>query len=254
MNPIGNQFRDWWHGYSGLVPKPKNVVLAGSRSTDDGRMPNPNYRPKRQSRFRRKRRLKAYNYGGMKKELKFHDFTCATTATTGGAVEDTILNIAAGTGESQRVGRKIFVKGVHFRGHWEISSATLTDSAQIVRVIFYVDKQANGATAAVLDLLEAADIERHYNLLNVPSRFKILWDHTMNFPPTAGAYDGVDDNAGDRKKFVSRYMPVNKRIDYSAGTGAITELCCNNIGYMVFIESTNPSASFNGFARVRFYD
>ena len=51
-----------------------------------------------------------------------------------------------------------------------------------MRVMLYHDKQANGATAAVLDILESADYQSFNNLVN-SGRFRILMDRTyaMNY-------------------------------------------------------------------------
>jgi len=189
-----------------------------------------------------------------KPELKFHDLDIddALVATGGTIAEDSVLTIAQGDGESERIGRKCTVKKIYWRYDIELSaSLDKDDTTDVVRVLLYLDEQCNGATAGVTDILETNDYQSFNNLAN-NTRFKTLLDKTYSLTAASGAGNGTADDFG---KFVisdSFYYNCDYPIEYdnSATTGAIATMRSNNIG--VLLLSRSGLCNFASKMRVRF--
>ncbi len=116
-----------------------------------------------QAKAPRRRIMKARLPGG---ELKFFDtLKAATTVTeTGTILDDSLVHIPQGVTESERVGRKCTLRSIHIKGTFLNSNVTsVNDTKNGVRIIMYLDKQANGATAAVSDVLEDITEVNGYN-------------------------------------------------------------------------------------------
>lgn len=188
-------------------------------------------------------------------ELKFHDVALndVVVASTG-AVTATINIIPQGVTEKQRVGRKCTIKAVHWKYTVTLpttAGATVTNG-DVLRMILYQDKQANGETAVNSDILEdATDNLSFYNLAN-ESRFVILLDKTVSINPMAAAGDGA---ANDTPQ-VTKSLEFNKRcsipLEFDAATGAITEIRSNNLG--VLLISQNAVCGFTSNFRLRYAD
>lgn len=189
-------------------------------------------------------------------ELKFFDqgLTDAVVSAAGTIqAAGSFVNIAQGVTESERVGRKCTIRAVQWNYQLALTAsagATLT-GGDTVRVIIYLDKQCNGATAAVADILESDDYQSFYNLTN-SGRFKILHDKFHDINPTAGAGDGA---ANDQAKIVRQYKfykTCNIPLEFSAATGAIAEIRSNNLGILTL--SALGLTGLDSQLRVRFSD
>ncbi len=189
-------------------------------------------------------------------ELKFHDVDLDDAAiATGGTVTPSICLIPQGVTEITRVGRKCTIRNINWRYNVSIQEQDAgadPRNGDTVRVILYLDKQANGATAAVTDILESADFQSFNNLSN-SGRFRTLYDktHTLNYLTLASDNAGVVSSAE-----VTRDVMVFKKcgfpIEYSSTTGAITEIRSNNIG--VLLISRTGASGFASKFRLRFSD
>ena len=65
-------------------------------------------------------------------------------------------------------------------------------SRPTVRCLFVMDRQVNGATPAVSDILNISDWQSFNNLAN-SHRFRILSDKLYTINCTAGGYTGTSD-------------------------------------------------------------
>ncbi len=188
-------------------------------------------------------------------EMKFHDLDIdeGTIAAGGTISEDSCNAIAQGTTESERIGRKCVIRSINWR--FDIVGGTRANTAapsgDIVRVILYLDKQCNGATAGVTDILESADYQSFNNLAN-KSRFRTLMDRTYQIEVVAGS--GADATAEWKLADTHDdfYKNVNIGVEFDATTGAITEVRSNNIG--VLLLSKNGVTTFTSKMRLRFSD
>jgi len=219
-------------------------------------------------KMRLSRRRKGYGrtsgyygrYGpGPGAELKFHDLDIddAVVASSGSIAQASCNIIAQGTTESTRLGRKLTIKSINWRFQVtlpELDAVADPGPVDAVRVILYLDKQANGATAAVTDILESADFQSFNNLAN-KSRFRTLMDRTyaINYSNLASDGAGVVSSAGENIQD-SFFKKCNIPIEYdNTGTdGALTSQRSNNIGLLLI--SRSNTAGFNSKMRLRFSD
>lgn len=191
-------------------------------------------------------------------EKKFHDVTIAD-ATTGTTWEESTSQnlIAQGTTEVQRIGRKVVVKDIHMRG--EVLLSALQDSAAIGeavhwRLLLVLDKQANGANAAVGDVIETTTNINSFNNLANKDRFKILWQTRDTLNSTGASGTGVTgDHAGD-VKIIEYHKKVNIPIEFDSTTGAITEIKSNNLFWMFCRSQAGGTVTLNMVTRLRFTD
>lgn len=185
-------------------------------------------------------------------ELKFFDSTDSITVPTSGDVNTSLNLIPQGVTESTRIGRKCTLKSIMLRGMVRLpNTSDPTKTADQVRVIVYQDKQANGATAAVTDILESAHINSFRNLAN-SGRFRVLMEREVTVNCQAGAYDGTNDQFGQVEKDFKAMIKCNVPLEFDSTTGAITEIRSNNVG--VLAVSQNGAALLSYYARVRYAD
>ncbi len=199
-------------------------------------------------------------YAGAGAELKFHDVEIddAIVSATGTVQNAGTVNvIPQGVTEVQRVGRKCTIRSIHWRfsaDKVEVNNAATPDASEVIRIILYLDKQCNGATIAVTDLLETATHRSFRNLAN-SGRFSILMDKTVSFNNLTWSYDTAGSQ-GDSAEVV-REMSFNKTgcaipLEFSSTTGAIAEIRSNNIG--VLLISKAGTGGFASSMRLRFSD
>lgn len=187
-------------------------------------------------------------------ELKFHDLDIDNGAisSTAEIVEDSCNGIQQGVTEVTRVGRKCTIRSINWRYRIEkTTTATEANGSLIVRVILYLDKQCNGATALATDILEDANYQSFNNLAN-KSRFRTLMDRTYDLNPSA-AGNGTANDIMPLKVTDSLYKKVNIPIEFDGTTGAITEIRSNNIGVLM-VADINDIATFDSKMRLRFSD
>ncbi len=195
-------------------------------------------------------------FTGANAELKFHDLDIddAVVAQNGTIAEDSCNGIAQGVTESQRIGRKCVIKNIGWRYTLlrQLESAAVGLAPEAVRVILYLDKQANGATATVTGILESDDYQSFNNLANT-SRFKILMDRTHTLQVGTSAGDGTTNDTNGWQLDASFFKKCNIPIEFDSTTGAITEVRSNNIGVLL-LGKTGASGVFNSKMRLRFSD
>ncbi len=198
-----------------------------------------------------------YGRFGAGGELKFHDIDVDDASI---AVNGTILNtgsvnlIAQGVTESTRVGRKCCIKKINWRFSLEkVSTTVLTSGDEIIRVMLYLDKQCNGATATVAGILASDDYQSFNNLANT-ARFTILMDRTyaMN-NPTNTVLAGPIYAYGTMNIQDSFFKTVDIPLEFGGVAGIITEIRSNNIGVLV-LSKTGSLVNFDSKMRLRFSD
>lgn len=189
-------------------------------------------------------------------ELKFFEDTQDVSAiTTTGIIAYISLNrIAQGNGESNRVGRKCVIKKINLRGELLLPSQTsIANGTNTIRVIVYLDKQCNGATATVTNILQSAD-ERSFNNLSNSQRFRILKDWFVAINSTYST-SLTTFGTGPMQKILTMNKKCNIPIEFSGTTSNISSISSNNIGVMAIcsnVGSSNPTIVLT--SRVRFSD
>ncbi len=189
-------------------------------------------------------------------ETKFHDVDLDDAVVAGtGTIVPTVNIIAQGVTESERIGRKCTISQINWRYQCTlpVRDAQMTPGGfDVVRVIMFLDRQANKATALVTDVLESVNWQSFNNLVN-KNRFLILHDKEveLNYEGMASDGAGVVSQAAYALSG-SFYKKVNIPIEFNAAAGAMTEITSNNIG--VLLISSKGVAGFNSKIRLRFTD
>lgn len=194
-------------------------------------------------------------FSGKPGEMKFFDTdkTGTTVAAAGTVLNSSLLLIPDGTTQSTRIGRKITVKHIFVHGHLILPATTTPgDTSDRVRIIMYLDKQCNGAAAAVSDILTATDVNSFRNLSET-GRFHILYDKVHSMNASSGTTAGAGgDQFGEYMRGFSIKKACNYPIEYNNTTGAIGEIRSNNVGIIAISASGHCTATYK--ARVRYLD
>lgn len=157
-----------------------------------------------------------------------------TPATTGTVISAQLYDIQQGTQVLDRTGNMVHTKQFERR-------EVLYDTApNQIRVIWFWDRQCNGALPAVGDVLLVANWNSVYNSTNVVGcggkRFEIISDRTYVINPTVSA----------QQQTVHHHATVRKEkvITYNATAGAITDLVSYNLVAVVICQNSSVNASY----------
>ncbi len=200
-------------------------------------------------------RYRSVGYVGATGELKFHDIAVDDASiAVNGVIQNTgsINLIPQGVTEVQRVGRKCVIRSINWRYNLQIAAQANLTSDETIRMIMYVDKQANGATATVTGILETDDYQSFRNLAN-SGRFNILYDKTHSLNASAGGGDGTANDAAPMNINRAFYKKCSIPLEFDSTTGAITEIRSNNIGILT-VSKNGTVAVLDSRIRLRFSD
>jgi hypothetical protein len=197
-------------------------------------------------------------------ELKHQDLAISSTSIP------VIANIPATWGQlcspislgtsmdSARIGRKIKLKSIHLKGVLTrlASAGTTAPGAAVVTIYCILDRQANGAAAAVTDVFTSTNVRGAFVNLANSQRFKVIRKLTyeMNQAAAGGNVGGTDTNWSDVDQHVEWYKKCSIPILYSEGAGgAITDVMSNNVFFIVGLNNSGADAEvvFNGGVMIR---
>lgn len=178
-----------------------------------------------------------------------------TSISNTGSIVGTINAIPQGAASRERVGRKVTLKQIGFRGSIQVreNEAMNQRGDNVVRIIFYLDKQANKAAVSnVTDLLQTDNIYS-FNKLENKGRFRILGDLKIN---TKVDDESAADSGRAGTSWVEWYKNVNIPIEFIGGTGSVGEITSNNIGMIIIglHSSVYCRTDVYGTCRIRYYD
>ncbi len=190
--------------------------------------------------------------GGSNMELKFFDLDLNDPViSAAGTVTDTINGIGQGTTEIDRIGRKCTIKSINWRFQISLPPGTAVSTTNdTVRVILFLDKQCNGATATVLGIIETADFQSFNNLAN-KSRFRTLMDRSYQLNASLSG-NGTTVDSAEVVENDAFYLKCDIPLEFDNTTGAITEIRSNNLG--VLLISEGGLATFGSKIKLRFSD
>lgn len=184
-------------------------------------------------------------------EMKFLDTTAVVNPVVAAGAVSTNLNVVAqGVGESQRIGRKITIRQIQGRMLVQCAASNAATAANdTLRVLLVQDRQANGATFAVTDVLQTASFQAWRNLQN-SNRFKVLLDKTI----TVNSYGGVVAATFESGRSTNFFIKCNIPIEYdsTAATGAIATQRSNSLALVYLAEQSNVILTYN--VRIRYTD
>ncbi len=189
---------------------------------------------------------------GSDKERKFFDTALSFSFDQTGEIPATgQLNlIPQGVTESTRIGRKAFIKSIQIRAkmlYTPGASAIGTDNCDLYLVL---DKQANGAAAAITDVFDSATLQGAMLNLANSGRFQIIRHWPMVFASAAGVSGAY---ARQAKQF-NFYKKCNIPVEFSSTTGAITEIRSNNLFLCAGSGTEDDLVSVGGTCRLRYTD
>lgn len=185
-------------------------------------------------------------------EKKFKDTSLVNAGdASGGIFFSSLVTMLQGTTDQTRVGNKITVTNVNLR---LIPNLDSLNGIQIqnghLRVLLYVDHQANGAAVAnTTDILETADITSFRNLDTV-DRFTMLHDETYNL----NCYSQSSTTSADGSILITIGKKLNLPIHYGANAGDITDLRSANIGILFIANQVAVNIASRGTARIKYID
>lgn len=200
-------------------------------------------------------------------ELKFYDTTFADeTIENVGAIirtaettDGNFLKIAQGTGQSQRIGKKIVLKSVSARIRFDVGrkeeAAFDSSSAFVLRMVCVLDTQTNGSFPTWIDIFAADRWDAPVNLAN-SERFRIIKEWLVDFNKMTLSLDGagtmfIQDGLIHTDKWNTK---LDIPMEYSSTTGAIAEIKSNNIYFFGITGGNNASPTVNGWVRWRYDD
>lgn len=203
-------------------------------------------------------------------EKKFFDeelaetFTSAGTIATNSAGQATLTAIPTGDGASARSGRRALITSFHVKGYIKLSGLYPANTAvdpdgelsDSIRMIFYVDKQCNGAAATAANLLATANDHNSFRNLEYNKRFYILLDKTMTISSGNLTHNGTYILSGDVYKNFSFNKTFKKGLPIvftGTGTPAMTNIISNNINVLLISEENNQTI-VRAQCRARFTD
>lgn len=186
-------------------------------------------------------------------ELRFLDNTIGLTncGTAGTFLSNSLNVIVQGDEAQQRTGRLVTVRSVYIKGVFELPAAASTDASDVFRLILGVNKQTNGLTLPITDLLQTANFLSHRNIFHM-KKIRILFDSYGHINSTGGS-DGTASRVFEHVQRFNKFIKVNIPIQYEpGGTGAITEQTTNNL--FLFAISRLGLINFEARIRLRFTD
>jgi len=186
---------------------------------------------------------------GLQPEKKFFDTAIAFNFDSTGEVPATgqLTLIPQGDTESTRDGRQAVIKSVQIRGVVSYAPAASAAGATIGYLYLVLDTQCNGAAAAITDVFTSNVMATNLLNLNNSGRFRILKKWVC--PQTSQA--GVSAAYGGNQKQIEFYKKCNIPVDWSAATGAITEIRSNNL-FLMAGSTSDDLQGFQGSCRLRF--
>ena len=210
------------------------------------------YKPRKRNGmrpFRRIRRRRAMRPGGylnkMKAELKNLDVNISGSTDNTANPGILVNGIAQGTDIFERIGRKIVVRSIQFKGlAFQEEAADCT-----MRIMGVIDHQPNGVLATIEDVLDdvsGAVSVTHFRKLANRERFKIFFDKSINLSPK-------DVNNGQYS--FSFYKKCFVKTLYSGLNDGIADIATNSI--IIFTWSTEAALTAPNIGlrvRIRYVD
>lgn len=206
-----------------------------------------------------------YGRFGGDKELKYFDWAATATLTSILAVSfQGPITVAIGTGESQRIGRKIFLRQFHLDVYFKLFAASgllssgVNSVANYMRLVIVNDTQCNGTTTSWNSVFESTDLLAKRRMEN-EMRYNVFYDKKIKLvPPGLGAYY---DSTGGAAHVVSPNVEscfeididLKMPVEYDGSDGAVGTRRSNNLQVMLYSDRTHATL-YKLESRVRYLD
>ncbi len=194
-------------------------------------------------------------------EQKYHNDTqaAAVVPTQATAIITSVIGgIAQNVSATGRVGTRAFVWNIDIRGAFVLPAGTAESGGDIIRCMVVQDKQSNGATPSIAEVLDVTGTEPIYAFRNLENtrRYNILMDKTVSLEYDAAGGNGTAiETVQIRKLFsFSKHFESGLKVVYDTldATGADNKIMDNNVWVMVFSRRGAPTVEWE--SRVRYTD
>lgn len=174
-------------------------------------------------------------------EFDFKDTTTGVSPTSGGSM--TLLNgMTQGDTASSREGNSIRMKSLDLRFYLTNNSTAVNTNT---RVMLVHDKQPNGSTALVTDVLATNNVVSPRNLDN-RKRFKVIYDRTFSLS-TAGP---SNLNSAFYKKDFNQHVAFYN----ASNAGTIADISTGALFLLLLSDQAVNAPTINYYFRLRFID
>lgn len=191
--------------------------------------------------------------GGRGPELKYFDTSLNFSLDATGEIPATgqLCLVPQSATENNRIGSKIRIKSIQIKGIMFQVPTTAANSADMGVIKLVLDKQCNGAAAAVTDVLTTNNLPLALMNLDNRERFEILKEWRILFEATAGVTTAYNNSVRD----LNFYKKLDLPIMFSSTTGAIGEITTNNL-FLIAGSGTagDDITAVTGTCRIRFTD
>lgn len=194
-------------------------------------------------------------YGGYYKrgreELKTIDVDGVSgTISSAGAV--TLLNgVAQGTDYTDRIGRKVMLRSILWRGFVTPSAATSLPEGAFFRCILFYDAQTNASTPLVTDVLATTAYDAPLNLTN-RDRFRVLYDKYCTINATQYT-TGALTSGSPMPKHLKFYKKMSMEVIFGSTGSTVGSIQTGGV-FLLTICSVNVGCKLDMFSRIRFTD
>lgn len=160
-------------------------------------------------------------------ELKFFDIVPSngTILTTAAVFTTSMHLLAQGTGDSDRIGRKIRILALQCNWVHMVSPSVTSDPSSCSRFWLILDKQANGANPAAGDVFETTSSTQIFPNPNNEKRFTFLKQHMSRINPKMFVGANVQQYCNEWTWFLC----CNIVVEFTGVTGNLTNVKSNNL-------------------------
>lgn len=165
-------------------------------------------------------------------------------------------SIVQGTGETQRIGRKVNITSIQLR--IRLTQAT-TAGRYAVRLVLVWDRQFNGSAPTWDEVFAGSGGAMNFPNLSNTERFRVLKDWMWG--GGAGAATTSDNWASlantvyaHNTRIINYYRKCNISMEFNGTSGGSSEIKSNNIFLMAGSMDSDDTMSANIYYRLRFTD
>lgn len=136
-----------------------------------------------------------------------------------------------------------------------IKNVSATGLEQCVRMLYVLDRQANGTALVLTNVLTAATVISPRNL-TFRKRFKIVWDKTYAIGGCVPASNTGTPTSRFGKAYIKFRRPIN--VEYNANiAGNIGDISTNSLYYIVLTDiasGAGTNCNLISYTRLRYTD
>lgn len=183
-------------------------------------------------------------------ETKYFDTTLSFNVDSTMEVPATgqLVLIPQGDTATTRDGRQCTLTSIQIRASCIFVPAAAATAATWMSLYLVLDKQCNGAAAAVTDVFTSANSSLAMFNLDNSDRFQIIKKWQYDFNAVAGATTAYNNV----QRHIEWFKKINIPMNYSSTAGAITEIRSNNLFLVAGAQNSDDLIQVGGVCRVRF--